>query len=229
MNPLVSVAITKVAKVLNPGEGLLRWANSVGLEGKTLEQARGSGRSSGSSVHQVMEALAGRRAMPRKGELSAAARPYAVELYRWWTGNDVQAHSVEVEVASQVHRFHGRMDYARWCRAPGCHCFGEGVVLGDVKTGASSPFPEHLVQLTGYRVAWPESGYDPRHVCGTEVLCLPKGGEPAVAYPNTLPDAAFLHALALWRFVDAQRDGREMDDDEAALVSSFAGARSVLT
>ena len=61
------------------------------------------------------------------------------------------------------------------------------------------------------------------------MLCLPKGGEPAVAYPNTLPDAAFLHALALWRFVDAQRDGREMDDDEAALVSSFAGARSVLT
>lgn len=216
-NPLPSVAITKVAKVLNPGEGLVRWANKVGLAGRTLEQARGGGKQTGTKVHSALKTLMDGH-QPDLSDYPEAGRGYVRQLTDWWTHNDVQGLYLEEEVRSERHRFHGRLDLVRRCTTRFCHCYGEGARVADVKTGTNRAYAEHHLQLSAYKLGWPECGKAPLHICGAEVVCLPKDSSGAVVVESAMPPEAFLHALALWRFVDASNEGRAMDDSEAGLV-----------
>jgi hypothetical protein len=148
-----SLTITQVAKVLNPGEGLLYWANKVGLEGKTLEEARGPKRSSGTRAHTAFTAPPGEH-----GERPANSGG----ILRWHEERHVRLIATERWVATREHPLvHGKGDYIRSEEG--------GVIVGDAKplSGGGKTYFEQHVQVAGYAYALEANGVN---VVGTEIL-----------------------------------------------------------
>ena len=210
------VGVTTVIEVIDKGDGVLRWANRHGLEGRTLEQARETrGTGEGSKVHLLWEHLAAGQDRIMFGDGTGYSPNYGPAFMAWWDGSYPEGRpprplAAEVNLQSERHRVRGRADGARVCDRPGCACFGEGVILVDFKSGYDRSYYEMHVQLDGYRELWPETpkpAHLPDHVCDTEVVLLPKGGVPIVV-PGEARRGAFLDALALYRDRAAFRAAR---------------------
>src|SRR5262249_32139553 len=146
-----SLTITAVAKVLNQGEGLLYWANRVGLEGKTLEEARTAGRSGGTKAHTAFTAT------------TDEPRPDGCGGILAWH-EQTHAHLIATErwvATATPPLIHGKGDYVR-------HADGGGIVVGDAKPlGAGKTYFEQHVQVAGYAYAIGQAGVA---VAGTEIL-----------------------------------------------------------
>lgn len=167
---------SKVAKTLNPGEGLLRWANQQGLKGVPLAVARKPGTGAGLSVHSFLERLT---AGEDPDVVEAAAAPlqaptgsYVRGLCGWWREQRPVVLFTEEKVASERLRVRGRIDLVRACTRLGCECYGEGAVISDAKTGGLTAYVESHLQAATYREMWPDVGLRPEHLCGVELVCL---------------------------------------------------------
>jgi hypothetical protein len=149
-----SLSITQVAKVLNPGEGLLYWANKVGLEGKTLDEARNNPRSSGTKAHTAFTASADERPDGCGG------------ILKWFEETHPQLLATERWVATTDDPLvHGKGDYIR--RSVDEHG-RPAVIVGDAKPlGSGKTWFEQHVQVAGY--AYVLSSWGVR-VAGTEIL-----------------------------------------------------------
>jgi hypothetical protein len=149
-----SRAIGQVAKVLNPGEGLLNWANRVGLEGKTLEEARSPKRSGGSKAHTAFTAFADVLPEGSGGIVKWAAEtaPVILATERWMASLDAPA-------------VHGKADYVR----AGPVVAGiTPLIVGDAKPlGNGRTYFESHVQVAGYAYCLEQAGLV---VAGTEIL-----------------------------------------------------------
>jgi hypothetical protein len=205
---LTWVAVTDVAKIVNPGEGLMRWANKVGREGKTIEEARKTGTFGGRLVHKCAERLAagddpvtvraqGPSAWPVRGHVGA--------LCQWWEDTAPDVKAVELNVSGDEHRCRGRIDFLRACDLPECCCYGEGVVVTDFKAQGHTLYREQHLQGGGYALLWPLSGHEPRHLCRVEfvTLCATSlDSEPYRVQPCLATPEDFASALDLWRRMD---------------------------
>lgn len=164
-------SVTTVAKdVVNPGEALLRWANSQGLKGLSMEASRRSGQLAGTKVHTALSAWA-RGDEPDPQEFDRTHRRYLAGLIAWRRRRDHRILFAEVKLEDPALRVTGRVDYCRECRRPGCSCGGSGGVLGDLKLGGLRTYAEAHVQVAGYHHLWIVEGREPA-ICGTEVLAL---------------------------------------------------------
>lgn len=193
-------SVTNVAKIVNPGEGLLRWANRVGLEGKTLDEGRGSGTSNGTLVHRCFERLvAGDDPTEvRRTHTTQPLANYVNGLVSWWEQTGPQVLHVEASVKSLPLMVRGRIDCVRKCDTVNCHCYGEGARISDFKTGGHNLYFEPHLQGDGYREIWPDSGLDPRHLCGVEFITI-DGNGTFKPQPLIAEHGDFLAALALYR------------------------------
>ena len=149
---------------------LLGWANKVGREGLTLEEARETALTIGKAAHTLIEAYCkgeeisdeARASIP-DDMLEAADRCFN-EFAEWARAVDLQPISVEEPLVSEELRLGGTPD----CIA---RVMGR-VVLIDWKTSASI-WPEHLIQAAGYRVLW-EENYPETKIERIELLRLGK-------------------------------------------------------
>ena len=199
------VAITDVAKVVNPGQGLLIWANKQGLAGKTLGESSGLG--GGRRVHRFMERLAAGESPTFMLDLPVEQplRAYVDALVGCWQAKAWTILHCEQNVAREDELVRGRIDLAVACDAPDCYCMGEGARVKDFKSGGHRLYPEAHLQGDGYRFVWPYSGLAPRHLCGVDFITL--GADARwKEHPLVAPDGYFETALKLWRLHTETRD-----------------------
>ena len=194
--------VSAVAKLINPGEGLIRWANQQGLEGRPLNRARRS--SEGTQAHAILQRLT------RDGVFPDAAEHYETPLWgpvvamgNWYRSGPREFLDAERRLKSTRRMLVGRCDYVRACRLPHCPCRGSGGVLGDLKTGGLTVYIEAHYQVAGYRSLWEEVGLMPT-ICRGEVLAVDGRGNfrvvPAVATPEQ-----FDRLFAVWQDVQSNR------------------------
>jgi hypothetical protein len=207
-NGLTWVGVTDVSKIINPGEGLLNWANKVGREGKTLNQARKQGLGDGRTFHTFTERVARgddpaflRATLPSRWPISGFIDAFT----EWWEQTRPEVLHAEVNVAWEEFMVRGRVDLVRRCTVSECYCHGEGGWLVDYKTGGHRLYAEAHVQIDGYLDIWPHCDYSPRHLCGAELVTL-KGDGTWQLHEPLAPRGTFQNALWLWRGVDAIRN-----------------------
>lgn len=151
-------SVTTINKLLSIGgnEGLIYWANQVGLAGKTLEEARKTTADVGSYAHHWMEANV--KGMPYDPE-SVGMTVKQLELVmasheqwdRWRRQTKIDFEHAEVSMVSEIHKYGGTADFV------GKILDGEKtiLVLGDLKTGGV--YPEALMQIAAYGHLWEET------------------------------------------------------------------------
>jgi hypothetical protein len=189
------VGVTTVSKILNPGPGLMNWANKQGLAGKTLKQSFGGNTKRGLEVHRAHEALVKGTDI---GVPSREARPFVKSLVAWWRETQPNVCYTEVNLSCERLMVRGRVDGVRLCGDPDCVCYGEGAVVYDFKSGSDRIYDEAHLQGDGYRELWHAGSLRPRHLCGVEFIALPEDG-PARVVPCKAAPGDFLAALDLWR------------------------------
>lgn len=165
-----SVAITKVTKaVVAPGDGLLRWANKLGLDGTSLDEHRARARPAGTSAHANFEAIASGQPVRVPHERDQA-------LLRWLAERHVWPVACEFQVAS-LRGFHGRVDYARTATGPDADALMENgylpLVVGDFKPPKASRYPDSHLQVAAAIAALEEEGEE---VLGGEIVEIGPGG-----------------------------------------------------
>lgn len=201
------VGVQTVSKVINPGEGLLRWANGVGLRGQTLDEARKPSQGSGTTLHSFAQQLAKRPEVLFVDE-DRPLPAFGLALMNWWEATNPIVLHQEVEVESARLMVRGRIDLVRACDAAECVCHGEGAVVVDYKTGgAATVFDEAHLQGDGYREIWFDSGVRPRQLCSVEFVGLDLNGDWK-PHPLLADRGDFLAALEVYRRLQRMRDRR---------------------
>lgn len=205
------VGVTTVSKVVNPGEGLMHWANKQGLNGKALKDARSKGTSSGTIVHRAFERIVKGEAQPQdvlNGVTDATLRAYLTAMTGWVAATEPDVVHSEFKLSYEPLAVRGRIDMTVRCKVEGCECYGEGLWIKDFKTGGHKLYKEAHLQGDGYRMIWEANLNDPsmrardvRHLCGVEFITL--------AYDGTWKPHALLTergdfacALALYRQIE---------------------------
>jgi len=154
-------SVTTINKLLNIGgsEGLIYWANQVGLAGKTLEEARKNTADVGSYAHHWMEADV--KNMPYDPEtvgMTAKQLELVIASHeqwdRWRRQTKIEFLDAEVSLVSEAHKYGGTSDFV------GTIVDGKTIlVLGDLKTGGV--YPEALMQIAAYGHLWEETKGQP--------------------------------------------------------------------
>lgn len=158
-----SLSMGEVSKVINPGEGLMRWANRIGLQGVTMDDHRAATQSRGNVAHAVLE--------QRGGEAPERGTPgYGVWL--WWATEKPRLLACEVRVATSglAPDVHGKLDAAYAVVDPDGRPATDGdcyaVVVVDFKPMGRT-FLEQHIQVSGYAWALSEQGV---HVARPELV-----------------------------------------------------------
>lgn len=140
-------SVTELAKATaGSSEGLVEWANRVGLEGKTLAQARSGGLSDGNRLHAELQRLV-------LGEpLLDAADDAVVTLAEWWSEASDGALGARAEVPLRAVVETPLGDVEVWGRADVVVDHPHGVVVWDAKVGRK-PYVgvDNLLQVTIYQ------------------------------------------------------------------------------
>lgn len=146
-----------VAKIIGESGGLLYWANKQGRLGKTLEDARKTEADAGTLAHSMVEAhLHGED--PEKClegqyvETVAGARTAFGAFLDWRSVEHFEPIIVEASFVSETHRYGGTLDAIGKSGSEGL------TTLCDWKTGKA--YPEHILQLAGYRHLYEEATGD---------------------------------------------------------------------
>lgn len=156
-------SVTTILSRFKESGGLLYWANKVGLEGKTLDEARAPAATAGTMAHDLVEAHINKRSTPElHGNADVVARAKAAfETYlKWADMYKLTIRHTEVSLVSNAHAFGGRLD------AIGAN--GDGLALLDWKT-SNAVYADYLLQLAGYAILW-EEAY-PDHLLSGFHLC----------------------------------------------------------
>lgn len=193
------VAVTTIVRCLNQGEGLLKWAHRMGMEGKSMEEARAAGQRRGLKGHELLAHLwAGDEI---EGEFAPA-------LTDWYRTQRVELEAVERQIRHPKLRYNGRADYLRRVpesvvrqSVPDLARFEQEpwpVIVGDIKTNGRAYLETHL-QVDAYGRALLAEG---ANVWGTEILLLWPGGVWK-AIPSAAGPGDFNAVLDCYRAVTA--------------------------
>lgn len=155
-------SVTTVCKLLSIGgnEGLLYWANQLGLEGKTLEDGRATAADVGTYAHLGIEAqIKGQPwdidALHLEEKQAALVRACLMEWARWREQAKIEFLASEVPLVSEAHQYGGTLDAV--VRVGGKK--GPRAIL-DLKTGGGI-YAEHLMQVRAYGELWQEAKGEP--------------------------------------------------------------------
>lgn len=139
-------ATTTILSRFKESGGLLYWANTQGLEGKTLEEARETATGTGHLVHSMVEAKIHGQPLPKVNSLDAISSYQA--WLEWWEGSKLTVEATEIALVSEEHRFGGTID--------GILRDAKGrLALGDWKTSAGI-YVDYLLQIAAYGLLWDE-------------------------------------------------------------------------
>jgi len=133
-------ASTTITSRYKESGGLLYWANQVGLDGKTLDEAREPATSIGTVVHGMVESFLHGEDV---GEPKTIEAVTGFESFRdWWEASKFTVEHTEVPIVSETHRFGGTPDaIMRDSKSRLC--------LGDWKT-SNGIYPDYLWQIGSY-------------------------------------------------------------------------------
>ena len=150
---IVCPGVTTIIKRYSDQEGLIAWANKIGLEGKTLAMARDKRADVGKLAHAMCAAyLAGQTWAPAPRDEAQdidEASEHCARFVTWWEQSELTVAATELPLVSAEYLFGGTMDLV--ARDP-----SGGLIVADIKTGRTGGYPEWLAQLGGYAVLWRE-------------------------------------------------------------------------
>ena len=159
-------SVTTIIGRFKDSGALLYWANSAGLDGKTLDDARVPAATAGTMAHQMVEAHLNKRPLPEfKGdaEIIAKAKQAFNAFLAWSEMSRLQVRHTEVALASARHKFGGTLD------AIGLIEGGNGLSLIDWKS-SNSIYADYLYQMAAYKLLW-EENYPEHPITGGFHLC----------------------------------------------------------
>jgi hypothetical protein len=197
-------SVTDLAKAFSgPQESLVEWANRVGLEGKTLAQARSAPQSDGNRLHAELQRLV-------RGEpLLDAADDAVIALAEWWSDASagMVAASAETPLRAVVETPLG--DVEVWGRADVLVHRAAATTVWDAKVGRK-PFIglDNVLQVTIYQAIFDLSQRDrltePVDVEAGIVRLSPDGALRVVEAPYDAGEAVEVLRVAafMWRAQD---------------------------
>lgn len=157
-------SVTTILSRFKESGGLLHWANTCGLNGQTLEEARLPAATAGTMAHDLVEAHINGREMPElhgAGDVVAKARA-AFDVYlRWQDMTRLEIRHTEVSLVSEEHKFGGRLD--------AIGVLGNQLCLLDWKSSAAL-YADYLYQAAAYKLLW-DSNYPESPITGGVHLC----------------------------------------------------------
>jgi hypothetical protein len=197
--------VTTVLNQLGWGrDGLLYWANSQGLEGLTLEDARQTPLGVGNVVHAMIEADLHKLPHPDIRKLDKPDQEMAVNAFAAWQDwaarNELTPVKVEHELISKAYDYAGTIDAVTIQGARS---------LIDFKT-ANALYSKDLVQIAAYGRLWEEHHPD-EPIERYHLLRLSKrdGSFHHSSWParaTAIPWQVFLRCLDLNRFEKQLKD-----------------------
>ena len=144
-------SVTTIIGRFKESGALLWWANQAGLQGKTLEEARAPAMTAGTMAHDLVECAITDQPMPELiGDTDTIEKARAAfSVYEKWRSiTHLEIKRAEVSLASDRHRFGGRLD------AIGVH--DNELCLLDWKV-ANSVHADYILQLAAYGILWQEN------------------------------------------------------------------------
>jgi hypothetical protein len=151
-------SVTTIISRFKDSGGLLYWANTQGLEGKTLDEARKEQATPGSVAHEMVQAhIHGEisdnpREIKRWSQLDPViygrAEASFLAYLTWERDSAITIRHTECPLVSTKHHFGGTPDAIGLTR-------GELVLLDWKCTSAT--YPDHLYQLAAYKLLWEEN------------------------------------------------------------------------
>jgi hypothetical protein len=160
-------SVTTIIGRFKESGALLYWANTEGLNGKTLDEARIPAASAGTMAHTMVECHLNGRAAPEpvgsEDIIKKATAAYKAYL-QWHTMTSLEIRHTEVPLTSERHKFGGCLD-AIGIVAP----MNNGLALVDWKT-SNSIYADYLYQLAAYAILWNEN-YPETPITGGFHLC----------------------------------------------------------
>lgn len=208
------VGITTAAAALDKGDGLVQWANRVGLEGTSLDQYRREHRGAGVAKHHTLELIATDRGHELPDEEVARLGP-------WLEACGGRILAAEHKVEHPELRYRGRIDAIRLAHRESAtildeRLFVEGespitsawqldlpVVAVDWKSYGRT-YPQDHLQLAGYVHALRAQGF----TCVGAEIVQPHGAGLRVTR-GVATDADWLCVLACYRA--GERIRRKLD------------------
>ena len=139
-------ATTTLTNRFKDSGGLLHWANQVGREGKTLDEAREPATSVGKIVHAMVESFLHGEDVGEPKTLEAM-NGYESWL-DWWQAGKFTVEYTELPIVSETYRFGGTLDtILRDSKGRLC--------LGDWKT-SNGIYADYLWQIAAYGLLFEE-------------------------------------------------------------------------
>lgn len=146
-------SVTTILSRFKESGGLLYWANTQGLEGKTLEEARRPAATAGTLAHDMVEAHIHGLAEPTLNadpEIVAKARRSFDSYLTWSKMSQLEVLYTETALVSETHQFGGRMDGVGVVRS-----MGNGLAIVDFKT-SNGIYVDYTLQIAAYSILWNE-------------------------------------------------------------------------
>lgn len=159
-------SVTTIIGRFKDSGNLLYWANKVGREGLTLDQARKPAADAGTMAHALVEDHINKRPLRQLDgdpDVIAKARN-AYEAFLNWEGmTRLEIRHTEVSLVSLRSRFGGTLD------AIGTIASSNGLALLDWKS-SNSVYSDYLFQMAAYAMLWEET-YPEHPIVGGFHLC----------------------------------------------------------
>jgi len=159
-------SVTTIISRFKDSGALLYWANSVGREGKTLDEARIPAATAGTMAHQLVEAHLNKRELPDlqgDPEIIGKARRAFDAFLTWSEMSKLQVRHTEVSLVSLKHSFGGTLD------AIGMINGSNSLALIDWKS-SNAIYADYLYQMAAYKLLWEET-YPANPITGGFHLC----------------------------------------------------------
>ncbi len=160
-------SVTTIISRFKDSSSLLYWANTQGLEGKTLDEARIPAATAGTIAHEMVEChLHGKEAPEQRAatEIIAKATSAFKSYLSWQEMTRLEVRHTEVPLVSEKHNYGGCLDAIGIVPT-----LNNGLALVDWKT-SNSVYADYLYQLAAYAMLWNEN-YPETPITGGFHLC----------------------------------------------------------
>ena len=167
-------SVTTITKLYGNKDGLIIWANNMGLQGKTLQEAREETATPGSMVHEHVDAyIKGESWAPdswkdkfttTEGYHDALGKErFAFSAFqRWSSFSNFKLIEGEINLVSEKYQFGGCLDAVMT---------SDGLALADWKSGKGGTiYADFLYQLAGYSILWDENFPDNPITAGFHII-----------------------------------------------------------
>ncbi len=160
-------SVTTIIGRFKDSNNLLFWANKVGREGMTLEDARKPAADAGTIAHGWVEDHINGRALRQidaDPDVIAKGRAAYEAYLTWQQMTRLQIRHTEVSLSSGKHRFGGTLDAIGTVAN-----MSNGLALVDWKS-SQSVYADYLYQMAAYAILW-EEAYPDHPIAGGFHLC----------------------------------------------------------